>query len=536
VGVGTLTGTRGARRRAGARALVLDRDMVALALLIALAAALRFWRLRHQGFWFDEANTSQEVGYTAGQMLSLLKHYESTPPLYYAVAWVWARIFGYGEAGLRSLSAICGVLAVPLSYAVGRKLFSRRAGLIVAALVATNPLLIWYSQEARAYELAVLLTGFSILAFAYAEEDASPPALALWVIPSALAVATEYYAALVVIPEALWLIYRHRHERGLQLSIGVLALWSAPLLWFAVSQNGTRHASWIKHLPLGPRIGQIFPQFLIGFGAPGGVALSWVAAVVALIGLGLLAAHFRRGERDGRRGLLIAGGILATGIVLGVLLLAAGIDNLLTRNVITLWMPAALLVTAGLSIPRARLIGLALAAVLCATGIAAAIGVSLDRKYQRPDWRPVAQVLGLRPAPGVEQRAILIQGYRDVLPLSLYLPGLKAWSHTGTDKYSLYRHDYVVSEFDVITISSPPAPRTGCWWGSACNLVSTTLQPSYPIRGFHPVWIRHAHQFTILRMVASRPQVVSPQMISRALLGTQLKYDDLLVQGSGHLP
>ena len=184
-------------------AFALDRDAVGLALLIVLAAALRFWRLRHQGFWFDEANTSQEVHFRPGPMLTLLKHYESTPPFYYAVAWVWARIFGFGEAGLRSLSAVCGVLVVPVSYAFGSKLFSRRAGLVAAALTTTSPLLIWYSQEARAYELVVLLAGVSMLAFVYADEAPSPVALTVWVISSALAIATEYYAALVVVPEAL---------------------------------------------------------------------------------------------------------------------------------------------------------------------------------------------------------------------------------------------------------------------------------------------------------------------------------------------
>jgi hypothetical protein len=463
-------------------------------------------------------------------MLTLLKHYESTPPFYYAVAWVWARIFGFGEAGLRSLSALCGVLVVPLSYAIGAKLFSRRAGLIAAAFTATSPLLVWYSQEARAYELAVLLAGVSMLAFLHADEAPSPLALTVWVISSALAMATEYYAALVVVPEALWLIYRHRRERGLQVSIGALVVCGAPLLWFAVSQNGTRHASWIKHLPLGPRVGQIFPQFLTGFGAPAGVVLSWLAAVAALIGLALLVAHRPRVNDGWRRGALIAGGIIAVGIVLNVLLLVVGVDNLLTRNVIVLWIPSAMLVAGGLALRRTGMAGLTLAAVLCGAGIAAAVGVAVDREYQRPDWRPVAALLGVRPGSGVQQRAILVQGYRDVLPLSLYMPGLQAWSHTGTDAYSLYRHNYTVSELDVITISSPPAPRTGCWWGSACNLVPSALQAKYPIRGFRPTWIRHTHQFTIMRMVASRPVVVSPQMVSSALTNTQLKYDDLLVQ------
>jgi hypothetical protein len=33
-----------------------------------------------------------------------------------------------------------------------------------------------------------------------------------------------------------------------------------------------------------------------------------------------------------------------------------------------------------------------------------------------------------------------------------------------------------------------------------------------------------------MRMVASHPVLVSPQMVSSALTNTQLKYDDLLVQ------
>ena len=85
-------------------------------------------------------------------MLGLIPQTESTPPLYYCVAWVWARVFGYGETGLRSLSAVCGVLLVPVVYAAGAKLISRRAGVIAAAFATCSPLLIWYSQEARSYE------------------------------------------------------------------------------------------------------------------------------------------------------------------------------------------------------------------------------------------------------------------------------------------------------------------------------------------------------------------------------------------------
>ena len=82
---------------------------------------------------------------------------ESAPPLYYALAWVWTQVTGTGEFGLRSLSALAGVATVPVAYLLGAELRGRRAGLMAAALVAVNPMLLWYSQEARAYALLVLL-------------------------------------------------------------------------------------------------------------------------------------------------------------------------------------------------------------------------------------------------------------------------------------------------------------------------------------------------------------------------------------------
>ena len=189
-----------------ARVLLVDPAVVAVAGLTVLAALLRFYRLGHQGFWFDEGNTALLVHFSPGKMLGLIPQTESTPPLYYCVAWVWARIFGYGEVGLRSLSALAGVALIPVVYGAGVKLVSRRAGLIVAALAACNPLLIWYSQEARSYELLALLTSVSLLAFAFARLTPTPRVLAAWVIACALALATHYYAALVVVPEAIWLL------------------------------------------------------------------------------------------------------------------------------------------------------------------------------------------------------------------------------------------------------------------------------------------------------------------------------------------
>jgi len=114
---------------------------------------------------------------------------------------------------------------------------------------------------------------------------------------------------------------------------------------------------------------------------------------------------------------------------------------------------------------------------------------------------------------------ILLQHYRDLLPLSLYLPRLAFWRN---------HRPLVVREFDVVSFTS--APGSFCWWGSACNLWASRMQASYPVAGFHAVSEQHALQFTILKMAASRPVRLTPAEVSRVLTATHLGNDELLWQ------
>jgi 4-amino-4-deoxy-L-arabinose transferase-like glycosyltransferase len=497
-----------------------DPAVQAVAALTILAAVLRFARLGHQGFWFDEGNTALLVHLSPGKMLGLIPQSESTPPLYYSVAWVWARIFGFGEAGLRSLSALAGVLVVPVAYGAAYKLVSRRAGVIAAALAACNPLLIWYSQEARSYELLVLLSGLSLLAFAFVLAEPRGRAVAGWVLASALALATHYYAILVVIPEAAWLLYVHRRERRVQVAIAVVAACGLALIPLALSQNGTGNANWIGKIALAPRLGQLLPQFLLGFGAPAQEPLQRLSEACVLVALAMLA--LRSADRRARYGALVSGVVLAAGLVLNLLLVAGGVDDLITRNVLALWLPAAVLVTAGLASPpalrsRTGLLGAGLAAAICVIGVIAAVGVASDRNLQRPDWRAVARALG--PRPSAAGRVILIQDYRTLLPLSLYLKRLKFWRRQPSE---------TVGEFDVVAISAPRVKL--CWWGAACNLTPSKLQPVYSIPGFVEASRKRAYQFTIVRMLATHPVTLTRAIVADALTSTRPSRDGLILQ------
>jgi len=498
-----------------ARALLADPVVLAVAGLTVLGAVLRFYRLGHQGFWFDEGNTALLVHFSPGKMLGLIPQTESTPPLYYCVAWVWARIFGYGEVGLRSLSALAGVALIPVVYGAGLKLISRRAGLIGAALAACNPLLIWYSQEARSYQLLALLTGVSLLAFAHARVAPTPRRLAAWVIACALALATHYYATLVVVPEALWLLYVHRRSRPVQIAFGVVAVCGLGLIPLAIGQHSTGRADWIAHSPFGRRLGQVIPQFAAGFDGPAHAVLEPLAIALVALALVLLAT---RAEAQERPGALLAGGIALAGLLISLALVVVGFDDLLTRNLLAIWTPSALLVAGGLAVSRARLVGLLATVALCVVGVVTAAGVAFDRNLERPDWRVVAGALGDRPPAG--GRAILVQHYRDLLPLSLYEPGIKFWPG---------RAGIRVRELDVVSFTSPPSAGF-CWWGPACNLWPSRIQASYPVAGFHTVSERHALQFTVLRMLATTPTRLTPAAVARILHTTHFANDELLIQ------
>ena len=497
--------------------------------LTLLGAAERFTGIGHQGLWYDESVTSLLVSRSPGVMLGLIPHTESTPPLYYCAEWVWTHVFGHSPAGLRSMSALAGTLLIPVAYFAAAKLVSQRVGVITAALTACNPFLIWYSQEARAYESLALLAGLSLLAFAYAIDDPRPRWWIAWAIASALAIHTHYYGIIVVIPEAVLLWRRYGRRRELVLAcagIGIVALALVPLI---LAQSGTGHDGWIANSPLGIRLGQIIPQFLIGTDMPLRKPFKWVAFVLAITGLVMAWRWLRGRERDGTKLALL---VTLGGFGLSLLFILGHDDTLITRNIIDLWLPAAIVVAAGLGaawehIGRLAAHGVARRAALtatiglCAIGVYATAGIAKDYYYERPNWVPLARLLGPPPAPGTT-RVILIQHYAYRLPLGLYMPNL-----------TYLRGDDVTSgtvEIDVIRFSAPGQPL--CWWGAACNLVPSTMQAHYAIGAFQPVSKQTVEQFTVLKLRSrSRSgESVTSAEIAAALTTTTLKHDVILIQ------
>jgi mannosyltransferase len=454
------------------------RHRTVLAGIVVLAAALRFATLDVQSYWFDEATTVHLLRMGLGDMLAAIPDSESTPPLYYVVAWLWTQLFGTGEVGLRSLSALAGTATIPVVYAIGRAAISSRAGLVAAGLAAANPLLIWYSQEARAYALLVLLASLTLVVLPRALERPSGRNLAAWATLSALAVATHYFAAFLVVPEALWLFYRWRARAVVPIaSVGVVAL---ALLPMAIEQAENDGARFIRGSSEISRLGSVPKQFLVGYDAPGELIATVLGALTALYALYLLARRATPAERRGAGPLAVL-----AGLVVGVpaLLTITGADYLITRNVIVALPPALVVLAAGYGSVRAGRTGVAAAGLLAAIGLAMYTGVELDTRYQRDDWRGIAERLG-RPT---GTRLLVVSPVNGRIPLEIYLPG---------SRKARPEEHAPITEFDVVGFT-PRGP------GDPSNPPRPPSPP--PLPGFGPPQRIEADTYTLVRYRSPTP-------------------------------
>ena len=76
-----------------ARAMVSPRDwFVWLIVCITLSGGVLRFTILGQSYWYDEAVTVGLVRSSLFSMLHALPGTESTPPLYYGIAWVWSRM------------------------------------------------------------------------------------------------------------------------------------------------------------------------------------------------------------------------------------------------------------------------------------------------------------------------------------------------------------------------------------------------------------------------------------------------------------
>lgn len=171
-------------------------------LAVGAGLALRLVALGRKSLWLDEAVTLRVAAGRVSDILSV--RWELHLPLYYLVMHYWIGL-GLSEFVLRLPSALIGAAAVPLLYRLVWEWGGGWSATAAAWLLATAPLHVWYSQEARMYAPVCTLGLASALFYVVAVRRQSPLAWGAWGLATVAGLYTHYAMWLVVLAQViLW--------------------------------------------------------------------------------------------------------------------------------------------------------------------------------------------------------------------------------------------------------------------------------------------------------------------------------------------
>jgi len=375
--------------------------------------------------------------------------YEANGTPYPIVLWPVIRVFGTGEAVLRAPAVLAGAASVPALWWAARRLgYGDAVALGAAALLAVNPMAVWYSQEARPYALVVPA---ACLAFG-ALPRALEPRQRRW--PYVMAMALLAYCDLLAAPIALpaqFVIARRTGRDGMRRwlwSLVAVLLCCVPLLVAATIARGRRDALyWLPKLSRALVEGGV-QEFTRGFSGVAAVPGVTVLAAAVLIGAALWRLRGRSapeqatpGEEAGvqpptppsRLAVAACWGLAPPALLLAVtavepvfwaryaILALPGLCLLVTEAAGQLWYGSSARdgVPTRVGLPTRVLAMGCLAAIL----LAGAVADVRQQSVLQENWPPIAAWLRAERAPG---EAVVVDNALVLPSLGYYDPALRA--------------------------------------------------------------------------------------------------------------
>jgi Dolichyl-phosphate-mannose-protein mannosyltransferase len=149
-----------------------------LVVLLAIGVLLRVLFLDRQGLWFDEGvglifSTCDSLGQCLDRMLDT-RTAERFQFVYPLMLHEWRGLFGSSEIALRSLSVLCGVMAMPLIWSTARRSFGNAHANWTLAFTACSALTLVHAQEARPYTFFLLIAAAQIALLLAARRGGGP--------------------------------------------------------------------------------------------------------------------------------------------------------------------------------------------------------------------------------------------------------------------------------------------------------------------------------------------------------------------------
>ena len=220
-------------------------QLLLLALLMVVAALLRFHAIGQKPIWIDEGVSIELARLDWYNFLRTLWRHEANMTLYYLLLRAWLP-FGSSEGYIRALSVLPSLAAIPAVFALGRSMFDSRVGLIASFLLTINAYDVRYAQEARSYSLYPFLCILSSIYFLKCLQEPSPRNRVGHVLTSTLGIYAHFFAGFVVVAQwlSLRLLDRDDLQRPMKKNWRQFAVAVSPIALFIIT-TGTGVVRWI---------------------------------------------------------------------------------------------------------------------------------------------------------------------------------------------------------------------------------------------------------------------------------------------------
>ena len=211
-----------------------------------LGLILRVLAANQHDFWFDEAYTYFSSSPPLPDLIQIALA-DNNPPIYYLLIHFILKL-GSSELVLRAPSVIAGLATIFMTYVLAKAFLKKRGlALVSAALVASSPLAIYLSTEARPHSLAILLVTVALYSFYRLAQKPQIPNITLFILIMAIGFYTHYYLTLLLIPFTYLVAKKPTRlsPKGWLAIISAIFLIIAP--WIILSAKTPHNNCWCPH-------------------------------------------------------------------------------------------------------------------------------------------------------------------------------------------------------------------------------------------------------------------------------------------------
>ncbi len=273
-------------------------EVVAVAVVVGVGVVARF--VTSSPLWLDEALSVNIASLPLADIPEALRH-DGHPPLYYFVLHFWIRLFGSGDVGVRTLSALFGLAALMLLWLAAKRAAGSRAAWCAVVIGAIAPFAVRYGTEARMYSLVMALVAAGYLAVRWAIDRPTPGRLAVVAIIGGALLLTHYWAIWLLAATIGVLVWQKKAKAAAALAAGgVLLLPWLPSLLEQAANTGTPWADPVRPTAIVHTGLQDFGSAATGVALAEGTLFGLTTAVLFLVGLFGRTVDDRRLEVDVR--------------------------------------------------------------------------------------------------------------------------------------------------------------------------------------------------------------------------------------------